>query len=252
MARIARRPVTFRFSGAKIAFLIVMIALCANCAGVKPKSAPPPPPPAAATAPAFEPMFHEPHQGAGGNPAKLGKVYVGNGQLDKGIAELNKAIAANPGDFYSLNFRAEAWFRKGDVAKAMADTNAALAVRPDFADAYNLRGYMYLTGKQYDNAVADFDKALTYNYRHEAAFNHRGLAEIAKGEYEKAIADFTQAISIDGNYIEAWFNKGEACEKAGRIPEAVEAYKTVARLSPAKPTKWSQAAAERIKALGGQ
>ncbi len=234
-----------------ITALIAAIALFSGCATIKPAAPPVPVQPAGAgTTP--DGFHSSPHKDAGGNPAKIGKVYVSTGQYDKAIVELDKALAANPKDFYSLNFRAEAWFRKGEVAKAMTDTTAAIEMRPDFADAYNLRGYIHLDGKQYDLAIADFDRALTYNFRHEAAMNHRGLARAAKGEYEKAITDYTQALGIDENYIEAWFNKGEACEKAGRTPEAIESYKAGLKRSTGKPSKRAEAAAERIKALGGQ
>ncbi len=48
----------------------------------------------------------------------------------------------------------------------------------------------------------------------------------ADRQHEKAIEEFTRALSLERDYGEAFIGLGRACQEAGRLDEAIEAYKS--------------------------
>ena len=72
------------------------------------------------------------------------------------------------------------------------------------------------------------------------------------GRYEKAISDFNMAIEINPSYIDAYFNKALACEKTGRIREAVEAYNGFIQYAPPQYASLIEHAKKRIRELEGR
>lgn len=62
-------------------------------------------------------------------------AYVEAGELDKGIADLTKAIDIGAGDGGVFYIRAVAYIRKADFDKALADLNGALSTRAGISTA---------------------------------------------------------------------------------------------------------------------
>jgi len=91
--------------------------------------------------------------------------------------------------------RGLAYYDKGEVERAIADFDKAIALNPKDAIAYTNRGLAYSEKGDYDSAIADYDKAIVLDPKLALAYTARGLAYEKKGEYDKAIADYTQAIA---------------------------------------------------------
>ncbi|MEX1351911.1 MAG: tetratricopeptide repeat protein, partial [Desulfobacterales bacterium] len=61
-----------------------------------------------------------------------------------------------------------ALFLDGQYDRAIVFLNKAIEKNPSFAEAYYNRGITYLEKKQFDKAISDFTKAIEINPRYQA------------------------------------------------------------------------------------
>lgn len=68
-------------------------------------------------------------------------------------------VSAKTPDPYGLLLRAGLASQNDQLDKALADLTAAIAADPKFAMAYTTRGWLYVDGGQHDKALSDFSTA---------------------------------------------------------------------------------------------
>lgn len=96
--------------------------------------------------------------------------------------------------------RGAAYKTKGDLDRALADYNKAIEIYPEFANAYNNRGLIYAQKDDYDRAIADYNKAIELNQKLVfLAYGNRGIIYEKKGDNARAIADYRHALSLEPN-----------------------------------------------------
>jgi tetratricopeptide (TPR) repeat protein len=78
---------------------------------------------------------------------------------DLRIKGCSAIILRNPEDVIAYHNRGDAYGLKGDVDRAIADYNKAIELNPNYAPAYNSRGRAYTSKGDYIHAVADVTKA---------------------------------------------------------------------------------------------
>ena len=105
-----------------------------------------------------------------------GSAYYVNGQYDKAIADLSKAIELNPKDAKAYYNRGLAYGKgKGQFDKAIADFTKAIELDPTDANAYIGRGVAWGKKGVYDRAISDCNKAVELNPTNATAYNNRGI-----------------------------------------------------------------------------
>ncbi len=97
----------------------------------------------------------------------------------------------------AYNNRGSGHLQNGDLDKAMADFNKAISLNPDHAHAYFNRGSTRIQMRRMEQAIADFDTAIRLKPDFAAAFNNRGIARRHAGRIEDAIKDYDQAIRLN-------------------------------------------------------
>jgi tetratricopeptide (TPR) repeat protein len=95
-----------------------------------------------------------------------GMAYLQKALYDTAIADLTKAISfggVTADDYYTLDYRALAYIRKGDLNAALTDLNQSLTLTPQQDYGYYLRGVIYKNRGNTAQAKTDFQMALRLN-----------------------------------------------------------------------------------------
>ena len=107
----------------------------------------------------------------------------------------------------TYNNRGVAWKAQGNLDRALADFDRAIQLSPNYATAYFNRGVAWDAKGDLDHALTDYDRAIQINPKYAAAYNNRGNVWDVKGNLEKALTDYDKAIQIDSNYATAYNNR---------------------------------------------
>ena len=161
-----------------------------------------------------------------------GSAYAGKGHYDKAISDCNKAIAINPRDAHAYGYRGIVHFNKGQYDKAISDFNKAIEINPRDAEVYNSRGGAYLAKGKINRTISDCNKAIEINPKLVYAYNSRGIAYLSKGQYNKAISDLNMAIEINPRYAEAYNSRGNVFGKMGQYDKAISDFNKAIEINP--------------------
>jgi tetratricopeptide (TPR) repeat protein len=89
-----------------------------------------------------------------------GLAYADKGDLNAGLADLNKAIKFWPGNVYAYQDRGEIYRKRNEPEKALADFNKAIKISEQFSPAFRSRGLVLLSQGKDAVAQTDFDRFL--------------------------------------------------------------------------------------------
>ncbi|HXQ16285.1 MAG TPA: tetratricopeptide repeat protein [Caulobacteraceae bacterium] len=131
--------------------------------------------------------------------ARRGAALYDRGDYDGALAALDRAVALNPNDAYSLYERGLTWLAKPDYNRALADFNAVLKLQPNTWGALDERGNAYRGKGSYDLAISDYNDAIRLYPNGAAIYFDRGLAHGLKRDTGLAIADFDRALGMQPN-----------------------------------------------------
>ena len=136
------------------------------------------------------------------------------------------------------------------------NTTRALDTRTDFKDFHHLNanGAKIFSYDILDSLldVSDYRQALNINPALAAeVYTGRGIAFTEKGDLSKAIDDYDRALELTPAAGMIYYNKARACERAGRIAEAIQAYRSFIQFAPAEYTQYIQPVKAQIAMLEG-
>src|SRR5262249_40678896 len=135
-----------------------------------------------------------------GNPsnamawAARGAALLLSGQLDRGIAALDRSIAGGS-DPVAYSLRGRALVAKGQVERGIADFDQALKLNPHLSDALVGRALAWTEKGSYERALADIDDALTARENIEGLYVRAQIYE-RQGKTDRAMADLKKAIDL--------------------------------------------------------
>jgi curved DNA-binding protein CbpA len=161
------------------------------------------------------------------------------GDLDRAIADLERAIELAPEDAKAYHQRGNAFGLKGDVDRALADYDRALRIDPNDAAIFHDRGLMWQRNKEFDKALADLDRAVRMGFTApqsytgqvdlDQVYSDRGAVWFEKGRYDRALADLNQAIKVNPGLATAYVRRAGVFERKGD-PERARADRDQAAL----------------------
>jgi tetratricopeptide (TPR) repeat protein len=163
---------------------------------------------------------------------KRDELQTGTDPADASLANLNRAIATNPGDVASLFQRGQLFASKGNYRLAVADLNAVISLRPGDAEALNHRCRAYAMLGDLQPALRDCDGALAIRPQYADALVSRGLVNLKRGLPRSAIADYDAALRISPNEAASLYGRGIAEKQTGN---AAEGNRDVARAKALRP-----------------
>jgi class 3 adenylate cyclase/TolB-like protein/cytochrome c-type biogenesis protein CcmH/NrfG len=93
--------------------------------------------------------------------ALLGRIYTMKGQYERGLSEIDRAIALNPSDTNSLNARAQALLWSGRIDDAIKATEASFRIDPTPNLAtYIVAGMAYYLAERFEESSQILERAL--------------------------------------------------------------------------------------------
>lgn len=176
----------------------------------------------------------------------LGQLYYWEGEHERALAALDRAIAAveaeMPGDrpeglAYAYFYRGNIYsVQRQDRPAAIADYRRALTLVPSFSiAAFNLGGSLRIWANTqragadedaaqgtYREAIAAYSQAVDLDPDYVPAYEGRALAHYEIKEFEAAVADYQAALSLQPR-AETYHQMGLALRNLGRWDEALVA-----------------------------
>ncbi len=128
---------------------------------------------------------------------------------DPRIAELDRAIAANPNDGAAFDRRGRMLAVHGNYGLAIKDFDEVIRLRPD-AEAFNNRCWARAIVGDLASALNDCNMALQLRPRYADAFDSRAMINLKSGQVGKAIADYDAALRIEPKRANSLYGRGIA------------------------------------------
>lgn len=141
------------------------------------------------------------------------------GKLKDAIDAYSEVLERNPNVVEALNWRAMAYDDLDELDKALADLNKAIQLVPEYADAYNNRGEIYRKKKMFREAMLDYRKAVQLD--RNFAEPHYNIALVLEQEKNigGAIGEYSAYLSLKPNAED----KNEVEEKINSLRKAAAA-----------------------------
>ena len=143
-------------------------------------------------APVFESLVDNAEVGARALQG-LGISLTLQGVLDRGVENLQQAVAQDPGLWRAWNALGYYHDSNGDWSAAADSYDKALEGNPDSILIYNNRGFSMLMQRRLEEAVADFNRVLRMDPDFEVARENLRLALAWQGKYIHAMAGAPEA-----------------------------------------------------------
>ncbi|MGD0766568.1 MAG: hypothetical protein ABR978_09755, partial [Dehalococcoidia bacterium] len=128
------------------------------------------------------------------------RLYVArySGEYETAIEDATTLLQEGQPTAYLLSSRGQAYVDSGQIQRGLEDINAALALDPTYTPGYDRRGYAYFVLGDYQSAAADLDEALRglETLPPEAGaelYYHRALLSQAQSHLEDARAEIDEA-----------------------------------------------------------
>jgi tetratricopeptide (TPR) repeat protein/TolB-like protein/predicted Ser/Thr protein kinase len=203
--------------------------------------------------------------GDGSGPAlvTLGMIQSAQGDQERALATLDRAVERDPFDPEALRRRAGVLRRVGRSADAEADLLRIVERQPDFWAAHNSLAVFYLQEGRYDDAIGAYERGLAV-----APANTTMLVNLAAGYWElgrleEAIKRFERVLALRPDHAVARANLATLYYYSERFEEAAVIYGDEVRTRPADysllgyladtywwiPARRSEAAARYSEAL---
>jgi len=125
----------------------------------------------------------------------------------KCIENLTEVLREDKTHTLALVSRGAAFMRTGEMGTAAADLDRAIAVDPGYARAYHLRGLVRESQGRDDDALADFNQAIALKPDYGAAYHSRAALHAKSGRTDLAAEDIRMVTQLTRHNIETFANE---------------------------------------------
>lgn len=163
---------------------------------------------------------------------ELGLIRLDEGNLDQGIAAIERAIAADPDMAEAHNLLAGILLTRGDSARAEASVREAIRIWPEYADAHKNLGALLSARGDLSQACFHLETALRLQPSLTAARYHYALALARMSRFDVAEKQVTQVLHEDPKHAEAHQVLAALLAGKGQYQAAIAEYRSALALRP--------------------
>jgi tetratricopeptide (TPR) repeat protein len=174
-------------------------------------------------------------------PAARGEVYLSMGRLNEALAEFETAVQQDPRRSTNWSRLGFIQSQLGKVPEAQSSLRKAIGLFPNDFNALEALGELHLKKGEHDEAVRHFTLAAAAAVSGEAksALLMRALDVLTQQKrYDDVLTLAQRSVDQGVRSPEVLTTLGDALVRAGKLPEAANAYKDAASRSPRDPTLW--------------
>ncbi len=151
-----------------------------------------------------------------------------------GLAQLlyREAVRADP-SFPSARYNlGRSYLEQGDVTRGIAEVQEAIRLYPKFAEAHETLGLAYIEQNQWDAAIRHLKLALEVKPELTIGRNHLGRLYMAQGRLEAAIGEFRKLVTQHPELAEARHNLAVAYARHQQPEQALRQFRAAIRIQP--------------------
>jgi len=177
--------------------------------------------------------------------SKLGALYIGLGQLGKGIELLERGLRSKSIEtpvLFELHYHlGNAYTRLKNPHSAAQHYQVAIEqqILPQLKiGAYNNLGNLHFSAGDLTQARTNYETTVKIDPSFAAGYNNLGMTLKGMGLLEEAIRYYQQAIKFQPDYADAHQNLGVALLKKGKVQQSLSAFgKAIAFHETHNPTE---------------
>lgn len=173
-------------------------------------------------------------------PAARGEVYLSMGRINEALPEFEAAIKLDPKRSTNWSRLGFIQAQLGKTEEAQSSLRKAIALYPNDFNALESLGELHLKKGEKDEAVRHFSLAAGAASGEAKSMLLMRAVDVLnqQGKNDEVIALTDRAVGQGVRTPEVLSALGDALVRAGRLTEALEAYKDAASLSRTDPTLW--------------
>lgn len=147
-------------------------------------------------------------------------AYYEIGDLEHAFPDLDFVILHAPDTAAAYYWRSRAYMGIGKTDLALEDINEAIELDPDEPADPLFRGFIHLRRKEYDAALNDTTRAVELGFE-EDGYRNRAIVFARMGNGQSAVDDWTRVIALNPDNAGAYCQRGILLEKAGQWERAI-------------------------------
>lgn len=158
---------------------------------------------------------------------QLGNAQYKTGEIDKAVANFDKALSINPTNVSALNMLEKIWQNE-------------IKFNPSSVLGHANLGSVYQKKKLYDQAYqqynaaehfAEMDRNTAFDVKKMIRLNIGTLFQEQK-QFQKALSAYDTVLQVDPNHLQANFYKASLLQDTGNLDGAIQAYNKVLSIDP--------------------
>ena len=153
---------------------------------------------------------------------ELAGLYLGRGQAETALGEVERAIAAKPDMPEAYNLRGLAYATLGDLARAEQSFQRALQLAPGNGDVMHNYGWFLCQQRRWPDAEAQFSAALALpQYRDTMrTLLAQGVCQARAGRWAEAERSLSRSYELDPANPVTAYNLSEVLMRRGELERA--------------------------------
>jgi Flp pilus assembly protein TadD len=163
---------------------------------------------------------------------KISRLLLEQGRTDEAVEHMRKSIELNPANPAMHANLGYVYYERGNLGDARKELDTALRLAPADGKSWLNRGSIRLSQGDADGAESDFTRAAALTPGDARAWSGKGMACWTRKDLPGARAAFDRALALDAADVSAWFFRARVRRATGDLPGALQDLDRAAALAP--------------------